>query len=175
MFSRGICRVKENTALEPWEFGHKRGERERLNKKTLQNKNTLPFQLECKLRKPSIFVITWVESTHTYFHMHNYNYFRTLCIKLMRSFNISSCDFIKICLLLEETKLIWDWKRSFGGWKEVQRQDEDRVTLLKVRVFFFFFFGQFFEETQSIILWKSFLKTQFHLLFFYLFWFYFYF
>jgi hypothetical protein len=88
-------------------------------------------------------------------HTHNYNSFQTLCIKLMQSFNISSCNFIKICLLLEETKLIWDWKRSFGGWKEVQRQDEDRMTLLKVRVFFF---GQFFEETQSIILRKSFSK-----------------
>ncbi len=47
---------------------------------------------------------------------------------------------IKICLLLERKPNWFETEKGVlvGGWKEVQRQDEDRVTLLKVRVSFFF-------------------------------------
>jgi len=87
-----------------------------------------------KLRKPSIFVINWFSSclsffqsrlpcSYIYFHhsyLHNYyNYSRTLCIKCWY-LSIPYSDLKKFHYFADTTETgVW-------GWKEAQRQGEDR-------------------------------------------------
>jgi hypothetical protein len=135
MFSRGICRVKESTALEPWEFGHKRGERE-IKQKKLQNKNTSPFQLECKLRKPSIFCdhLSW---EHTYiFSLHNYNLLSNLVHQL-------NAEFQHFILRFHKNLLTWGNQTDLRLKKEFlggERRSKDRMKTgwLYWRLGFFF-------------------------------------
>jgi hypothetical protein len=129
--------VRETQHQNP-EFGHTQGE---IKKKPA--KKYISFQWGMTLRKPSILVVNWVSSCLSFFlcassaatYIFTAPNCATTIIDLepcalnaefqyfVLSCSISYWDLIK-CLYFRDTT-----ERGDRGWKDAQRQGEDRVTL----------------------------------------------
>jgi hypothetical protein len=105
--TRVIRKVRQTQHQNP-EFRHTRLR----FKKDLQ-KSTLAFKGALKLRKPSILVVNWVSSSISFF----------LSASNVATYIFTALTSTTTIISLEPCE------RGDRGWKETQRQGEDRVTL----------------------------------------------
>ncbi len=119
--NRVICKVRKTQHQNP-EFGHTQGE---IQKKK-PAKKYISIQQGMKLKKPSILVVncvsSWLSFSLSAFTANTYIFTAPNCTTTIISLE-PYWDLLK-CLYFAETI-----KRGDRGWKEAQRQGEDRVTL----------------------------------------------
>jgi hypothetical protein len=137
IYDRVIHKVRKRQHQNP-EFGHTQCE---INKKLA--KKYISIQRGMKLRKPSVLVVNWVSSCLSFFLsastaatyiFTSLSYTTTIISLVPRALNAEFQHFILSCSISYWDLIKYPYfadttERGDRGWKEAQRQGEDRVNL----------------------------------------------